>query len=515
MKILPYLIRPSPEATHRASCTYGIICTVVWWISCQTLAAQPADLTPEPVPSSFYQSSPAPPNIIYILADDLGYGDLSLLGQTSFATPHIDRLASQGMRFTQHYSGSAVCAPSRASLMTGLHTGHTAVRGNEHLPNIGVAPLSAEQVTLPEAIKTGTDYVTGMTGRWHLGGELSDQTPHDRGFDYHWGKLSSDFPNHVGVMIDNLWDGSGKHRPYAGYAAINTEPMYENGALYHLTDANLARCPINTDDMVTHKAKQFIADHRDQPFFLYVAYSLPHAPMEYHERHPVASDTLPATERAFVSMVLALDNYLGQLLHQLDTLGLSDNTVVIFTSDNGAHNEGGHDYRYFNSNGPFREYKRSFHEGGLHAPMIVRWPGKVPPGSTTDHVSAFWDVLPTLCDVAGAPVPEGTDGISFLPTLLGQEQPQHDYLYWEFNETVDFQKNQYKQAVRKGLWKGIYYIEQDAFELYDLSRDRGEDNNVAKQHPTVVAELRQIMQIAHEPSERFPLTKEERAQAKK
>ena len=477
-------------------------------------------LMPSAVSGAPHQDVPraSRPNIVYILADDMGYGDLSFLGQTSFATPNIDRLARQGMLFTNHYSGSAVCAPSRATLMTGLHTGHTAVRGNQAFPGVGVAPLSDEQITLPEAIKVNTDYVTAISGRWHLGGELTDQTPYDRGFDYHWGKLSSIFPKKegrvkVGVMVDGLWNAQGQHRPNEKYLSIGIEPIYENGQLYNLNETEQAQRPINMDKLLTDKALRFMEDHQREPFFLYLAYSLPHAPMEYHKNYPVTTDSLPPTERAFVSMVYALDDYVGQLLDKLDALEIADNTVVIFTSDNGAHNEGGHRYDYFNSNGPFREYKRSFYDGGLRAPMIVRWPGKVKPGSTTDHLSAFWDVLPTLCDIAGAPVPESTDGISFLPILLGQEQPKHEYLYWEFNETIDFKKTQHKQAVRKGDWKGVYYIAEDRFELYNLSQDQGEMHDVAEQHPKVVADIKRIMAEAHEPSKRFPLTLEEQARA--
>ncbi|HEV7347355.1 arylsulfatase [Telluribacter sp.] len=454
-----------------------------------------------------------PPNIVYILADDMGWGDLSVLGQRSFSTPNIDRLARQGMLFSNHYAGSAVCAPSRASLMTGLHTGHSPIRGHKALPGVGVVPLEDRYVTLPEAIKVNTSYVTGMSGRWHLGGELTKQTPYDRGFDYHFGKLSSDYPNRVGQMIDDLWDAQGHHLPYAGYKAINTEPMYLNGRLFDLTSADLKTRPIIMDKIVTTKAMEFLEANQAKPFFLYVAYALPHDPMEYHAEFPVKNDILPEKEKAFVSMMQALDGYVGRLLTKLDELELSENTVVIFTSDNGAHHEGGHDHAYFKSNGPFREYKRSFYDGGMHSPMIVRWPGKVKAESRSDHLSAFYDVLPTVCEIAGAPIQQRTDGISFLPELLGQKQPQHDYLYWEFNESIDFKKNQYKQAVRMGRWKGIFTILKDKFELYDLDKDVGERKNVADQYPAVVARIREIMKKAHEPSSTFPLTKSELAAA--
>lgn len=455
-----------------------------------------------------------PPNIIYILADDMGWGDLSFLGQSSFSTPNIDRLSKEGMLFTQHYAGSAVCAPSRASLMTGLHTGHSPVRGNKFFPGIGVAPLTDTVITIPEAIKKNTSYVTGMSGRWHLGGELTDQTPYDRGFDYHWGKLSSDFPNKVNVMVDGLWDEDGRHKPYEAYSKLNMEPIYENGKLYHLTAEELKKRPTNMDRLVTDKGMAFMERNKDKPFFLYLAYSLPHAPMEYHDQYPVPeNDTLPAPERAFISMMRALDAYLGEVIDKTEDLGIAKNTVLLFTTDNGAHNEGGHQHDFFNSNGPFREYKRSFYEGGFHSPMIVKWPGKVQAGARSGHVSAFWDVLPTVCEIAGAPVPAGLDGISFLPALLGKPQKTHNHLYWEFNETIDFKKTQYKQAVRKGKWKGIYYVKEEEFELFDLSEDLGETTDLTAEYPEVVSELREIMQSSHAPSKRFPLTKEELEEA--
>jgi arylsulfatase A len=453
------------------------------------------------------------PNIIYILADDLGYGDLGFLGQAQLKTPNIDQLASQGMSFTEHYAGSAVCGPSRCVLMTGQHTGHATIRGNKAYKGVGVAPLEAAVVTIPEALKKNTNYTTAMCGRWHLGGELSDQTPFDRGFDYHFGKLSSDYPNKYGVMIDTLWDKNGRHVPYEVYSKLNVEPMYENGKLFDLSEKEMAMRPINMDELVTNKAIRYIQEEKDQPFFLYVAYSLVHAPMEYHEKYPVTNKEWPENERAFASMLTALDDYVGKILEAVDDEGIRENTIVIFTSDNGAHNEG-HDVDFFDSNGVFREYKRSFFEGGFRSPMIVRWPGVVKEWRTSDHISAFWDVMPTLCDIAGAPIPDQTDGISFLPELKGEKQEKHDYLYWEFNESITHKKNEYKQAIRKGDWKGIYYIEKDLFELYNLKDDISEQNNIANEHPDLVSEMRKLMSEAHVPSERFPLLKNERKNQK-
>ena len=477
-------------------------------VSACTVPATSTNLAPAPPPAI----PMGPPNVIYILADDMGYGDLSLLGQRSFATPNIDRLAAEGMLFTQHYAGSAVCAPSRGSLMTGLHTGHAPIRGNMGLPGIGTVPLPDSVPTLPELLKRGTDYTTAITGRWHLGGELSDQTPYDRGFDYAFGKLSSDFPNRTGEFNGALWDENGKHLPYEVYSARNVEPMYLNGQYYDLTAEDMAADTINMDRMVTERAVDYILAERQQPYFLYVAYSIPHEPMDYHPNYPVP-DTLPAAERAFVSMMLALDDYVGRITDAVDASGQSEHTVIVFTSDNGAHNEGGHRYDYFDSSGPFTEYKRSFHEGGMRAPMIVRWPGMVAAGSRSDHLCAMYDVLPTVLELGGAEPAPRTDGISFAPTLRGEPQPAHDYLYWEFNENIRFQKTEWKQAVRTPEWKAIRYVENDSFELYRITEDLGETHNVAEQYPGVVARMRAIMAEAHTPSPVFPLLNEERAAA--
>jgi arylsulfatase A-like enzyme len=455
------------------------------------------------------------PNIIYILADDLGWGDISALGQEILSTPNIDRLRDEGMLFTQHYSGSAVCGPSRGVLMSGQHTGNAAIRGNKFIPGVGIAPLDPDVPTLPETIKIGTDYTTVLFGRWHCGGELSDQMPHQRGFDTHWGKLSADFPNLVGVMIDPLWDENGKHVPYSVYSAMNMEAIYENGQLADLTEQQMAQRPINMDEQVTLRAIDYIDRTRDQPYLMYVAYSLPHAPMEYHEKYPVYDLEWPEPERAFATMLAALDDYVGRIVDAVDAAGMRERTVIMFSSDNGAHAEG-RDVNFFNSTGPFRDFKRAFYEGGFHVPFIVRWPGVVPPGSTSNHISAFWDVMPTLCDIAGAPIPSHTDGISFLPELRGEPQPKHEYLYWEFNENsgssprLTRANTNYKQAVRWNNWKGVYRIDPDRFELYNLEDDIGETTNLATKHPEIVEQMREFMAASHTPNATFPLLKSER-----
>ena len=483
-------------------------------LACQGAGAATATGAASPARSSAAQKAPKP-NIIFILADDLGYGDIGILGQKTIKTPNLDRLAREGMIFTNHYSGAPVSAPSRCSLMTGKHTGHTSIRGHITIPHVGVAPLWPSDVTLPEAIKNGTDYVTGMTGRWHLGGELTNQTPHHRGFDYHFGKLSSDFPNKHGVLIDGLWDADGKHVPYSQYSAAGFEPMYENGKLYNLSPEEMKERPINMDRLVTDHAKAFIEREKDKHFFLYVAYALVHAPMEYQDATPVTQpNDWPDTERAFASMVMSLDKYVGEIMNDIDRLGLGQKTLIIFSSDNGAHNEGGHSHLFFQSTGDFRGYKRDVYDGGFHTPMFCRWTGTIKAGSTNNLLSAFWDFMPTLCDLAGAPAPKITDGISFVPTLLGKPQTQkHEFLYWEFDEHADMKKDRtpdYKQAVVFGPWKVLEYLDAQKIEVYDLVTDPGEEHDVAAEHPDIVQKGLHYMAISHVQNPIFPMLPSER-----
>ncbi len=453
------------------------------------------------------------PNIIYILADDLGYGDIGVLGQKTIPTPNIDRMAREGMIFTNHHSGAPVSAPSRCVLMTGKHTGHSSIRGNKSISQVGVAPLWPSDATLPEAIGNGTDYVTGMCGRWHLGGELTNQTPWHRGFDYHFGKLSADFRNLPNVMVDALWDEGGKHVPYAVYSERNVEAMFCNGEYYDLSPEEQASRPVNMDRLVTDKAKGFIRNNLGNPFFLYVAYSLVHAPLEYHDATPVEASDWPEVERAFASMLMSLDKYVGEIIDEVDRLGIADNTLIVFTSDNGPHGEGGHDHEFFDSNGDMRGFKRDLYLGGTRVPMIARWKGTVAPGSQTGLLSAFWDVMPTICDLAGAPPPECTDGISFAPTLLGQpQQEKHEYLYWEFNERSSRSDPgaEYKQSVLTDDWKAIHYLDRGTVEFYELEGDGKEIHDTAADHPREVARALEWMKNSHVQNPIFPMTREER-----
>ncbi len=459
-------------------------------------------------------TGPGKPNIIYIIADDLGYGDLSCYGQGKFQTPNIDRLAAEGMLFTQHYAGSTVCAPSRSALMTGLHTGRTAIRGNRGM-NGGQYPLPADAVTLPKMLKKA-GYVTGAFGKWGLGYPGSTGDPLNQGFDEFFGYNSQTIA----------------HNYYA-------RELNDNDKVIQLVENQGTEHGLYIPNLIHERTLDFIDRHQDTTFFLYVPTIIPHAelfaPEEYmemflertsseppftykskfapetpyvgiddpeHPRYKVGGyGSQPYPRAAFAAMVKLLDNQVGQILDKLEALGLSENTLVIFTSDNGPHIEGGADPDFFNSNGPFQGYKRDLYEGGVRVPMLVRWPEKIAGGSESDHVSAFWDVLPTLCELVGVEVPEKVDGISFLPTFLGQSQPEHEYLYWEFHEQRG------KQAVRKGDWKAIkldVLEEEPALLLFNLSEDVAEMHNLSTERPDVLEELTQIMEEARVEDPEWP-----------
>ena len=445
----------------------------------------------------------AKPNIIYILADDLGYGDLSCYGQKHFKTTNIDRMAREGMLFTQHYAGCAVSAPSRSSLMTGQTTGHTPIRGNKEYANEGQWPLPEKTVTIPKLLKEA-GYVTGGFGKWGLGYPGSEGDPNNQGFDKFYGfncqRLAHNYyPSH-------LWDNQEKV-----ILEGNSGDKFEEYA----------------PELIHQQALQFMEKNKDKPFFLYYPTTIPHAELKLPEKYlkkyrgkflPEKSfkgsspgdkgfrngayGSQPETHAAFAAMVTLLDKKVGEIFAKLKELGLEKNTLVIFSSDNGPHKEGGADPDYFDSNGPLKGYKRDLYEGGIREPMIAWWPGKIKKGSTSDLISAFWDVMPTLTEIAGVKAPENIDGISFLPTLLGKsDQKKHDYLYWEFHELGG------RQAVRKGNWKLVRYHVQDpakiTTELYDLTNDPGEITDVSKRHPEVVAELLKLMAQSRVPSEVF------------
>lgn len=430
------------------------------------------------------------PNVVFILADDLGYGDPSCYGQTHFQTPNIDALAARGLRFTQAYSGSTVCAPSRCSLMTGLHTGHAPIRGNaEHKPE-GQEPMPADTYTVAHHLKAA-GYRTGLFGKWGLGYPGSASDPLKMGFDRFYGY--------------NCQRMAHCYYPAFVWNDDQRELLWGNVGSFHKDYA---------PDRIHAEALKFIRENKDRPFFLYYAAIQPHADMVAPEKYmkkyrgkfppekPYPDDYYlgqPEPHAAFAAMVNVLDDYVGEVVAELEKLGLSDDTLIFFSSDNGPHVEGGHEPRYFDSNGVNRGFKRDLYEGGIRVPFIAVWPGKIAPGTTTDRLAAFWDFLPTMAALTGRPLNVPTDGISLLPTLLGRPGPrEHPPLYWEFPAL------QGRLAMRQGNWKAVRYDvnknPDSTLELYDLTQDAGETRNVAAQHPDVVAELEALIRQSHTPA---------------
>ena len=460
-------------------------------------------------PTKIVKSSP--PNIILIMADDLGYGDIGVYGQSLFPTPNIDRLAKGGIRFLQHYSGSTVCAPSRSALMTGQHSGHTFIRGNLErgftLDNEGQYPLASEELTIAEVLKEA-NYRTGAFGKWGLGYPGSEGDPNFQGFDQFYGYncqrvAHNYYPTH-------LWNNQKKEK-LRGNDGATTETY--------------------APELIHQKALSFLEENKESPFFMFYPSVIPHAelvaPMEYMARY--RGIFLPEkkfirkkggynvgrynpqeeSHAAFAAMINVLDDQVGEIIDKIHELGIAENTLILFTSDNGPHLEGGADPDYFNSNGPLRGYKRDLYEGGIRVPMIAYWPSKIQPGSTTDHLSAFWDFFPTAIEIAGLNNNwADIDGISFLPTLTGKEQKAHPYLYWEFL------KKGGRQAVRMDQWKAVRLNmsnNPDApIELYRLTDDIGEENNIAEQYPEMVKIMDSLMSNAHEYSEIFPFAHEKK-----
>ena len=430
--------------------------------------------------------SAAKPNIVYILLDDAGYGDLSCYGQKLFETPHIDRIAAEGMKFTDHYSGSTVCAPTRCCLMTGVHTGHSYVRGNREVKPEGQAAMPADIVTIPRLLKKA-GYTSGAFGKWGLGAPSSPSDPAEH-FDLFYGyncqrEAHTYYPNH-------LWR--------------NKEKIPLDGETYSAT-------------MIMDEALSFVRDNKDEPFFLFLPITIPHAamhaPEEYvapwRKKFPQFEDKVgkyrgPEVKNpiaAFAGMMTLMDEGVGELMELLKDLEIDENTIVFLSSDNGPHKEGGHNPEFFDSNGPLKGHKRDLYEGGIRAPLVARWPGHIKVGSQSDHISAHWDMLPTFCELAEAKVPEGIDGVSMVAELTGQgTQDKHEFLYWEFYERGG------KRAVRFDKWKAVQLnlksaTQKEGVELYDLSKDIGEENNVAASHPKLVARALEYFAGAHEPSE--------------
>ena len=433
------------------------------------------------------------PNIIFILADDLGYGDVGFNGQNKIKTPVLDNMASQGIVFVNHYAGSTVCGPSRTSLMTGLHSGHSPIRENPRWTKSGKpASLDPNQVTVAKELKRA-GYATGIVGKWGLAENLDAGLPNKQGFDYFYG-----FNTH----------GAAHH--------YYPEKLWENDQLIEL-EGNVMMDKIGryTQDLFTDKALNFIDQHQKDPFFLYLAYTIPHYELTIPEDEKVDyyKEDWPLREMkmghyrndknghvTYASMVTRMDKDIGIVFEKLKELEIEDNTLVIFTSDNGHEYDNLKD-EFFNSNGHFRGKKRDLYEGGVHVPFVAVWPGKIDPGTRSDHASAFWDFLPTVCDIADIQPSVAVDGISYLPSLTADKQKAHDYLYWEFNE-----RRGPMQALLQDEWKLVRYVGKKE-ELYHLQDDPGEQHNVYDQHPKLVKKLKKLMDGARTEHPEFPLVK--------
>ena len=444
------------------------------------------------------------PNIIYIMTDDLGYGDLGCYGQKVIKTPHLDEMAAQGLRFTDHYAGHTVCRPSRLVLWLGQHVGTTGINGNvsHH--------LSGEEITVAKLLKNN-GYATGGVGKWALG-HVEDPSevdnpghPNHNGFDYWFGYLNQ----------------GNAHNFYPPY-------LWENKKMFPLKGNVLSDHPdargrvssqrvVYSHDEMTEAAFRFVRKHRDEPFLLHIHWTIPHTNNEggrvYGDGQEIpsygsyADRDWPNPEKGFAAMIERMDRDVGRLFALLKELKIDSDTLVLFTSDNGPHQEGGHRHEFFDSNGPLTGYKRSMHEGGIRVPLIARWPGKIAPAMVTDHPSAFWDFLPTACEIAGVAPPEGIDGISYLPVLLGKEKEQkkHEYLYWTSREGAT------SVGIRRGNWKLVRYKPPNRgkkgkkgkkeaappppedWRLYNLADDIGEENDIAAENPDVVSEIKALV----------------------
>lgn len=432
------------------------------------------------------------PNILLIQADDLGYGDLSAYGQARFQTPALDRLARQGTRFTQYYAGSSVCAPSRAVLMTGLHTGHAWIRGH------GDVPLRPQDTTIAEVLHAA-GYRTAVIGKWGLGRPGSTGAPERKGFEYSFGFLDH---NHA-------------HRQY-------TDHLWRNGKRI---ETNPERDYAN--DLFTREAIGFIEERDARPFFLYLNYTVPHAELRapdesvlpFRGRFPevpfsnpradarasgpddasLGFRSQPTPHAAFAGMITRMDRDIGRLIELVEAHGMDRRTLVLFVSDNGPHHVAGGDPEFFKSSDGLRGGKGSLYEGGIRVPMIARWTGTIPAGRVSDHVWAHWDMLPTLADLAGAAVPPGLDGVSMSPALRGEAQPAQPFLYWEFAG------HEFQQAVRMGAWKAVRKDPRGHLELYDLRSDLGERHDVAASQPEVVSRIESYLLTARTDSPLWPV----------
>ena len=425
-----------------------------------------------PVASPAAESSPQPdkkPNIVFILVDDAGIGDFSTYGCKYGLTPNIDRLAAEGIKFSQAYSGSAVCAPSRCVLMTGQHTGHVLRRSNQS--KVGLLSLPADQPTVARLLHDA-GYATGGFGKWGLGNPGTTGVAEKQGFDVFFG----------------YYDQKHAHDYYTDYLVRNSvDVTYQQSGKHTWEDYSHTR--------IADETLKFIEDNKDRPFFCYAAWTPPHDEWVIPDNTPFSKEPWPVEIKNYAAMVSLIDKDVGRLMEKLKDLGIDDNTLVIFSSDNGANDEC---IEPLGSTGGLRGHKRMLYEGGIRAPFIARWPGKIEPGTTSELLTTFADFLPTAADAIGAPAPSGTDGISILPTLLGEQQTKlHDSLYFEIYEPY------FQQSVRLGDWKGYRLGTKAPLELYDLKSDPAEKHDLAAAHPDIVKNIEDIMVAQHTPSPHY------------
>ncbi len=455
-----------------------------------TLAACSPAPAPEPA------ATPTLPNILLIVADDLGYGDLGSYGQAEIQTPRLDQLAAEGLRFTDFYAGSTVCAPSRSALMTGMHTGHTPIRGNKEVKPMGQHPLDDDVLTVAEVLKT-KGYRTGLIGKWGLGAPGSSGEPNKQGFDYFFGYLGQ---RHAHNYYPEFLFRNTERVPLAN---VMPEPKRGDGAGVAIKKVDYSH------NFIAQEAIDFVERERGGPFFLALTATIPHANneagqegMEVPDYGIYADKDWPEPQKGHAAMITLLDTDIGRLLDKLDEIGVAQNTLVLFTSDNGPHREGGNDPDFNDSNGPLRGIKRDLYEGGIRVPLIARWPGRTPAGGSSAYIGAFWDFLPTFAELAGAETPAELDGVSMVAALEGRsaDQAQHEFLYWEFHEGGGS-----KQAVRMGQWKGVRLSPTGPLELYNLTEDIGEETDVAGDHPEIVKTIEEYLATARTESEFWPL----------
>ena len=463
---------------------------------CHTHAAEPANVANSAL-------KPARPNIVFILVDDLGYGDLGCYGQKLIKTPRLDQMAAEGMRFTDFYAGNTVCASSRSVLMTGQHMGHTHVRGNAGGPDMSKQSLRDEDITVAEVLKS-VGYKTGLCGKWGLGDDAlggRDGLPRRQGFDFFYGYLNqvhahNYYPEFLWRNEKKVELGNVVHRLDRSYGGFTGGWATKKVAYSHDL--------IATEALGFIKQNAWLAGEIRTPFFLYVSLTIPHANneatrgtgdgQEVPDYGIYADKDWPNQDKGQAAMITRMDADVGRILDLLKDMGLEKDTIVMFSSDNGPHNEGGHNPERFDPSGPLRGMKRDLSEGGIRVPLIVRWPGTTPAGSTSDHPSYFGDLMATAAELAETKTPDNIDSISFVPTITGRPDTQkpHEYLYWEFYEQGG------KQAVRSENWKAIRMPWQTGrTQLYDLTKDIGEANDIAASHPDVVKKMEAMMADAH------------------